>query len=139
MSRARAPFGTSRLWEGLNVDPDEPRALGDSRARSTTLKGSARFSSRVPIPTGPSYALVYDLAHFVPHSGHTYAVASRTSSKFTAREHAAGVRMLRPCRESRSSLLARIFCLAQPCRRGESDEGARGDHESRWIDGPIES
>lgn len=33
-------------------------------------------------------SLIRDLAHFVPHSGHTYAVASRTSSKFTAREHA---------------------------------------------------
>lgn len=74
------------------------------------LDRAGRFLSRI-----------CDLAHFVPHSGHTYAVASRTSSKFTAREHAVGTdARLRPCRESRSSVRsAHLRWLAQRSARQE--------------------
>lgn len=81
---------------------------------------------RVPRDTGVSLSLslfllhLYDLAHFVPHLGHTYAVVSRTSSKFTARERAAGTdARLRPRRAApgRSSHLYRrrshIFQIVQ--------------------------
>jgi len=67
------------------------------KRRPRSVSGGEKISMRpVRRATRGSLSLslflsrVYDLAHFVPHSGHTYAVASRTSSKFTARERAAG-------------------------------------------------
>lgn len=92
------------LWCYLLPWKRRPR----SKRRRKDLSGT-----RAPRDTGVSLsfplAYMYDLAHFVPHSGHTYAVASRTSSKFTAREHAAGTdARLRPCHAESKPLLSCI-------------------------------
>lgn len=96
----------------LDVVYARERELAGTRGRreEDRLDRAGRFLSRI-----------CDLAHFVPHSGHTYAVASRTSSKFTAREHAVGTdARLRPCRESRSSVRsAHLRRLAQRSARQE--------------------
>lgn len=106
-------FQSVQIRLNVHFPPTEATNGIDERDRRSNVfaerGGRARLAeekrSLVPRDTGflsPFLFLsrVYtDLAHFVPHSGHTYAVASRTSSKFTAREHAAGTdARLRPYR-----------------------------------------
>lgn len=76
-SQTRAECALAAEKEAAALLAEEKRSLAARHREFPSLSHSHKY-------------IYTDLAHFVPHSGHTYAVASRTSSKFTAREHAAG-------------------------------------------------
>lgn len=127
-----ASLHASRLYQGLNVEQNKKRGQA-----GIVEPGEMDRLHRASSCRSSPILLAYDLAHFVPHSGHTYAVASRTSSKFTAREHAVGTDAphgFRPLLDSLAHLLA---CATTIRARRESVRLERD--ESRRIDETIAS
>lgn len=113
--RKRVPREIALIYISLRQKRRVESSRSDARCRERGGRVHARLNRREKISAtrrslsltlfslSPAFSLflprVRYLAHFVPHSGHTYAVAPRTSSKFTARERAAGTdARLRPRR-----------------------------------------